>query len=95
MAAYAIGSLTLHNTDWQQEYGTRMPALIQKHGGKILAKAATEALEGQALFPGIAVLIEFPSEQHAKAWNDDPEHVPLRKLRSSGANFDLALVNGV
>lgn len=95
MAAYAIGSLTLHNTDWQQEYGARMPALIQKHGGKVLAKAPVEGLEGQTLFPGIVVLIEFPSEQQAKAWNDDPEHVPLRQLRSGGANFDLALVNGL
>ena len=95
MAAYAIGSLTLHNTEWQGEYGTRMPALIQKHGGKVLAKAPAEALEGHALFPGLVVLIEFPSEQHAKAWNDDPEHAPLRQLRSSGANFDLALVKGV
>ena len=25
MAAYAIGSLTLHNTEWQGEYGARMP----------------------------------------------------------------------
>lgn len=95
MAAYAIGSLTLHNTDWQQEYGSRMPALIQKHGGKMLGKAPVEGLEGRALFPGIAVLIEFPSEQHAKAWNDDPEHVPLRALRSGGADFDLVLLNGL
>lgn len=95
MTAYAIGCLTIHNTDWQQEYGAKMPALIQKHGGKVLTKAPARNLEGRPLLPGTIVLIEFPSEQHAQAWNDDPEHGPLRQLRRGGASFDLMLVNGL
>jgi uncharacterized protein (DUF1330 family) len=95
MAAYAIGSLTLHSTQWQQEYGARMPALIRKHGGKVLAKAAGQALEGQLLLPGSVVMIEFPSAQQALAWNDDPEHAPLKLLRQGGASFDLMLLEGL
>jgi uncharacterized protein (DUF1330 family) len=95
MVAYAIGTLTVLNTEWQQEYGAKMPALIQKHGGKVLSKAQAHSLEGLPLLPGMVVMIEFPSEQHARAWNDDPDHAPLRKLRKSGAEFDLMLVNGL
>ena len=95
MAAYAIGSLTVSNTDWQKEYGAKMPALIRKHGGRVLAKAPVQGLEGQTLLPGTVVVIEFPSEQQALAWNDDPEHVPLRQLRQGGAHFDLMLLNGL
>ncbi len=94
MVAYAIGSLTVHNTDWQQEYGEKMPALIAKHGGKVLAKAPARALEGQALLPGTVVMIAFPSERQALAWNDDPEHAPLRRLRQGGSRFDLMLLSG-
>ncbi|MES2739389.1 MAG: DUF1330 domain-containing protein [Pseudomonadota bacterium] len=95
MAAYAIGSLTVHNTDWQKEYGAKMPALIEKHGGKVLAKAPAQGLEGQTLLPGTIVMIEFPSERQALAWNEDPDHAPLKQLRQGGSNFDLMLLNGL
>jgi len=72
-----------------------MPALIQKHGGKVLAKSAAASLEGQLLLPGTVVMIEFPTEQQALDWNDDPEHAPLRALRQSGADFHLVLLNGL
>jgi len=41
------------------------------------------------------VVIEFPSTAQAQAWHDDPEHLPLRQLRASGARFDLVLLEGV
>lgn len=95
MAAYAIGYLTVHNTDWQKEYGDKMPALIQKHGGKLLARAPADPLEGDPLLPGAVVVLEFPSEDHVRAWHADPLHEPLKQLRRGGADYDLVLVNGV
>jgi len=95
MAAYAIAALTAHNNDWQQEYGARMPALVQKHGGKLLAKAQPQVLEGEPPVPGLAIVLEFPSDAHAQAWFADPEHEPLRQLRRAGADFNMVLVPGV
>jgi uncharacterized protein (DUF1330 family) len=95
MAAYAIGSLTVRSTEWQQEYGARMPALIQKHGGKVLAKAPPQAMEGAPHLPGAQVIIEFPSAAQARAWYDDAEHAPLKRLRQDGADFSMVLVDGV
>jgi uncharacterized protein (DUF1330 family) len=95
MAAYAIGALTVHDTGWQKEYGESMPALIKKHGGKVLAKSAADTLEGQARLPGTVVMIEFPTAGAARAWYDDPDHARLKQLRSSGADFDLLLVEGL
>ena len=92
MAAYAIGSITLRNTAWQQEYSARMPALIAKHGGRPLAKSAPLALESAPALAQTMVLIEFPSVAQAQAWYDDPEHAPLKALRQSGADFSLVLV---
>jgi uncharacterized protein (DUF1330 family) len=94
MTAYAIGSITIDNTDWQKEYGEKMPALIQKHMGTVLAKAPAALLEGTPLLPGVVVIIAFPSAAQARAWYDDPAHAPLRLLRQGGSHFDLMLVDG-
>jgi len=95
MAAYAIGTLTVHDTGWQQEYGAAMPALIDRHGGKVLAKAPAHTLEGQDRLPGTVVMIAFPTAADARAWYDDPAHARLKQLRSAGADFDLQLVEGL
>ena len=95
MAAYAIGALTVHNTDWQQEYGAKMPALLRKHGGKLLARAPAGQLEGEALLHGVVVMIEFPTREQAQAWYADPDHLPLRELRQGGSHMDMMLVDGL
>ena len=95
MAAYAIGSLTIHNGDWRKEYGEKMPALIQVHGGKLVARGEAQHSEGAPRLPGTTVVLEFPSIEHARAWQADPAHEALRQLRSSGADFDLQLIDGV
>ena len=53
MAAYIVAQLDVKNTNWQKEYGPKAGALVQKHGGKILAGAgsAMERLEGSVHCP--------------------------------------------
>lgn len=94
MAAYAIGSITVRTTEWQQEYGAHMPALTAKHGGKVLAKAPPQVMEGAPSLPGAMVVVEFPSIEQAQAWYDDPAHTPLKALRQGGADFSMVLVAG-
>jgi uncharacterized protein (DUF1330 family) len=94
MAAYAIGSLTVRSTEWQKEYGARMPPLIAKHGGKVLAKSAPQVMEGAPSVPGAMVVVEFPSIEQAQSWYDDPEHALLKTLRQGGADFSMVLVPG-
>ena len=95
MAAYAIGYLTLRNSDWVAEYSAHMPALAQKHGGKPLAKAKPVALESAPMLPETQIIVEFPSMEHAQAWYNDPAHASLKKLRQGGADFSMVLLNGL
>lgn len=95
MAAYAIGAITVHNTDWQKEYGEKMPALTSKHGGKVLARSPAQLVEGALSLKGMVVMIEFPTLEQAQAWYNDPDHARLKEIRRSGADFDLVLVNGL
>ena len=97
MAAYIVAQLDVKNTNWQKEYGPKAGALVQKHGGKVLAGAgsAMERLEGNRALPSVLILLEFPSLAQAKAWYNDPEYAPLIKLRQTGADLDFILVEGM
>ncbi len=97
MAAYVIVRvLEVRNTAWRQEYAPKTAALVQKHGGKFLVRGgATESLEGVGKLPSNIVVLEFPSMERAKAWYNDPDYAPLIKLRQSGCDTELVLVEGV
>jgi len=72
-----------------------MPALIRKHGGKVLAKSPAQTLEGDDRLPGTVVMIEFPTAAAARSWYDDPAHARLKQLRRAGSDFDLPLADGL
>jgi uncharacterized protein (DUF1330 family) len=94
MAAYIVAQLDVKNTDWQQEYGPKAGALVQKHGGKVLAGAgyALERLEGKQPLPSVLFILEFPSAEQAKAWYHDPEYAQLIDLRQTGADADIVVL---
>ena len=91
MAAYIVAQLNVKNTNWQKEYGPKAGALVQKHGGKVLAGAGSvmERLEGQRALPSVMILLEFPSLEQAKAWYNDPEYAPMIHLRQTGAEAEI------
>jgi uncharacterized protein (DUF1330 family) len=97
MAAYIVAQLDVKNTNWQKEYGPKAGALVQKHGGKILAGAgsAMERLEGKRELPSVLFILEFPSLEQAKAWYNDPQYAHMIQLRQTGADADIVVVDGL
>ena len=97
MAAYVIVRvLERRNRAWQAEYAPKTTVLVQNHGGKfIVRRGAKESLEGDGKLPLNILVLEFPSMEKAKAWYNDPDYAPLIKLRQSGSNAELVLVEGV
>ena len=97
MAAYIIGRVEMRDTAWTAEYVPKTTALVQKHGGKLLAGrgCAMEILEGEGKLPSAIIVLEFPSMEQAKAWYHDPEYAPLIKLRQTGSDANIIVVAGV
>lgn len=96
MPAYVIGRLQMRDPSWLEKYREKVPALIDKHGGRYVARGgAMEKLEGSAELPSAMVVLEFPSMDKARAWYNDPEYAPFIKLRQGGADLDLVLVEGL
>ena len=96
MAAYAIGRVQMRDPSWVKDYGPKTGELIIKHGGRIIVRGGKmERLEGKESLPSVVVVIEFPSMDAAKAWYNDPEYGPMIKLRQTGSDAELMLVEGV
>ena len=94
MAAYAVVELKLNDQSWIERYVPPVRALIEKHGGRILARAFEyEQLEGERR-PDAIVIIEFPSMDAARAFYTDPDYQPHLKVRLAGAQSELYLLPG-
>jgi uncharacterized protein (DUF1330 family) len=95
MAAYLIVDLEVTDPNGIEEYRQRVPATLQKYGGKFLVRGGRwEKLEGQ-WEPTRVVVIEFPSAEAAKHWYDSEEYREPKKLRLNSARTNLILVEGV
>ena len=96
MPAYAIGRLKAENWKWLKEYGPVTAALIEKHGGRYLARGGeVEQLEGDEALPDAYVMLEFPSMEHARNWYADAEYAPMIELRQANSTIEFVLVDGL
>jgi uncharacterized protein (DUF1330 family) len=95
MPAYMIVDLDVKDATAYEEYKARVPALIARHGGEYLVRGgAHEVLEGKWQ-PHRLVMFRFPDKAAVHAFMDDPDYLPLKKLRQSVAETDCVVVQGV
>src|SRR5262245_37835581 len=94
MAAYVIGlgRSEPRGTAWVQEYLPKAGALVAKHGGKSLIGRTPRLLALEGKPPLKVVLLEFPSLELARAWHDDPDYAPLKRLRQANVDMDVFVV---
>lgn len=95
MAEYAIFFVTPKTDTWIPDYLKAVGPLVEKHGGKILArKTSFERLEGTESNPGLIVIQEWPSRSAAEAFYRDPAYAPHLRARLAGSMSDLFFVEG-
>ncbi len=96
MPAYIIGQLRMRDPSWIEKYRATVPSLVAKHGGSYRVRGGKmETLEGKAPLPTSFVVLEFPTMDDARGFYNDPAYVPFIKLRQSGSDLDMVLVEGV
>jgi len=95
MSAYVIVEVNVTDPDRYAEYRKRVPATIEKYGGRFIVRGgAVETKEG-GWSPARVVVLEFPSMERARSWYDSPEYAPALAMRLECANAKLILVEGV
>jgi len=96
MSAYIIGQMKIFNDAWKDEYFSKVPALIEQHGGRFLVKGGNAVkLEGPSSLSDASFVLEFGTKENALAFWNSSEFAPLVELRQSGSELNAMLVEGV
>ena len=95
MAAYIVIRITVTDPIQLKEYQRVAPSIIDKFGGKLLARGGEVVpLEGPTENRRI-VIIEFPSMEEAKNFYHSPEYTAAIELRKDAAEFESVVVEGL
>jgi uncharacterized protein (DUF1330 family) len=95
MPAYVIAEVDVRDPDQYARYRAAVPASLEAHGGRFLARGGeTAALEGDWQ-PKRIVVIEFADLASARRWYDSPEYREARDLREGVAVMRMIAVAGV
>jgi uncharacterized protein (DUF1330 family) len=94
MSAYIIVNVEVNNPAAYEEYKSKVPALIRKHGGEYLVRGGTLVIAEGDWRPTRLVLLRFPDFDSAQAFFDDPEYQPLGTLRQRVSKADIVIVEG-
>ena len=79
--AYYVNETRQTDPEAIKPYVTRVPAIVEKYGGRYLARLGKiESLEGEPLKGGI-VIIAFKSLADVRRWYDSPEYQEIIGIR--------------
>ncbi|MEM1126385.1 MAG: DUF1330 domain-containing protein [Bacteroidota bacterium] len=95
MPAYSILEVSPTNKDWVEGYLPVANKLVTQHGGRYLARTAThERLEGEGEDVTLRIVIEWPSMEAARAFENDPVYQPYLQTRLEHSTSHHVLVEG-
>ncbi len=95
MPAYVIGEIEITNASAYEEYKKAVGPVLQKFGGKFLARGGkVVCLEG-GWDPKRLVIVEFESMERALAWYNSPEYAPVKAMRKAASIGNQLIVEGL
>jgi uncharacterized protein (DUF1330 family) len=95
MPAYLIATMDVHDAGGYEAYRARVPAFVEKHGGRFIVRGGERTpLEGDWP-PGRTVVIAFPDYDAAKAFVDDPGYAPVAAIRHATAISRAFIAEGL
>lgn len=95
MTYYSILAVTPSSDDWIPDYLPTANRLVEKHGGKYLARTTShEQVEGAAQPAALRIILEWPSKDAAMKFMKDPEYKPQLAARTAGSESYHFVVEG-
>jgi len=87
MPAYWLARAKITDPDAYKKYTDRVPDIIKRHGGKVLARGGRyRIMEGPENFQRF-VAIEFPTLEQGVACFESPEYQEASTFRRNGGGF--------
>jgi uncharacterized protein (DUF1330 family) len=82
MTVYLIAQVKVTDDAWVPAYAASVHDIVHKHGGKYLSRSGNvRTPEGKPLDTILLALRQFPSQQAAEAFVNDPEYAPHAAAR--------------
>ena len=95
MTVYTIAQLKFTDLASYRRYQRAFPAVFRRFNGTLLAADETPAvIEGDWNRDKVVVLA-FPDEVSARAFQDDPEYQAIARDRKAGADAIVLMVKGL
>ena len=97
MVAYWVARSKVNNPDRYKKYADLVPGILQKFGGKFLARGGKfKILEGPEKFHR-SIVIEFPSFEEAVSCHQSPEYLEAaaRRKKDGASELDVVIVDGI
>lgn len=94
MTAYLVLDFSVHDLSGFLPYVQRIPAFIEKHGGRYIVRGVEPTVMEGDWSPERMVILEFPSAEHAKAFLSDADAQTLFRVRHTTTSSKLVLVDG-
>jgi len=92
MPAFLIADIEVKDPDTYDRYRKKNPEIVNKFGGRYIARGGeVKILEGDWT-PRRTVIIEFPDMASINAFYDSPEYTDLRKIRWQSADSRLVAI---
>lgn len=95
--AYIVANFAIEDAQEYRKYEKGFFPLLKKHGGSFCTyDDNTDTLEGPSVRNGRMVLFQFPSEEAARNWYNDPDYQALSEFRRAGTRLEfLTLLHGL
>lgn len=84
-----------HLTDdaWRDDYTRKMDSLVEKFGGKFIARTEDYIrIEGTQPDPEAIVLVEWPSKEAFETFHNSEEYMPFKEARLKSSNDEYFLL---
>jgi uncharacterized protein (DUF1330 family) len=97
LPVYVIANLVVRDAAEYRKYEKGFFPILKRYGGEFLTyDDQPHTFEGVSPRPGRVIIFQFPSEQQARNWFDDPEYQALSAHRRAGTQLEfLTMVRGM
>ena len=95
MAAYIIATIEVTDPEKFEVYRGQVPATIEKHGGRYLARGGEVSVVEGDQPERRTVVLEFDSLERAKGWYYSDDYAGPKELRIASTISNVMIVDGV
>ena len=93
--AYMLVQVDVTNAQQYGEYTKLSPGIIEKFGGRFIARGGRSVTLEGAPARGRVVIVEFPSFERAQEFYNSQEYQAAKKVRAGAATAQFVLVEGM